>query len=161
MCASAASALTGSLSVLALKTTIMGISGWAAPVSVFPPPLSICALLFMVIFGWLQLYLLNVALSSGQAMFAVPLYLSLICVFISLLSGMLFGEFASLTRGPYPLFLVLYALGLLLVLVALSLLAYSQKLKSEGTLKISQAPAPEPEPASPGPSSEVFSTRTV
>ena len=60
------------------------------------------------------------ALASGQAMFAVPLYLSLICVFLSFMAGLLFNEFSSLIRPPLPLYLVLYILGLCLVLGALA-----------------------------------------
>jgi len=130
VCSACTSAMIGSLSVVSLKLVVMGISGWAAT-GVFPPPLSVVCLLFLVIFGWLQLYLLNVALSSGQAMFAIPLYLSLICVFISFAAGVVFNEFVALMRDPVPLFLLLYIAGLLLVLGALCGLAYSQKIKAQ------------------------------
>lgn len=135
VCAAWTSAMIGSFSVVSLKLVVMGIAGWVADgrIEAGMPPLAWACLVFLVVFGWWQLYLLNVALASGQAMFAIPLYLSAICVCISLAAGIVFNEFTALLRDPFPLYVVTYCTGLLLVLLALAGLAYSQNLKSKLT----------------------------
>ena len=143
ICASATSAMIGCASVISLRIVVIALPDWVVN-GVPPPPVSWPALPFMVIFGWLQLYLLNVALTSGQAMFAIPMYLSLICVFISIAAGILFDEFEALVRelspgeGPSPLYAFMYVGGLVLVLCALAALAFSQKLKAARQRKLTQ-----------------------
>ena len=142
VCACTSASFIGAFSVVWLKIVAIAIPAWVSA-GTPPPPISWPAIPFLSTIGPLQLYLLNMALASGQAMFAVPLYLSLICVFLSFMAGLLFNEFSSLIRPPLPLYLVLYILGLCLVLGALACLARSQALKERNRLsKLAPAPAP-------------------
>lgn len=73
-----------------------------------------------------QLYLLNLSLASGQATFAIPLYISLLMLFMSFFGGAVFGEFAALLRPPLPLYAILYFLGCMLVAIGLAGLSHGQ-----------------------------------
>jgi len=152
ICASSTASMIGAYSVVFLKIVAIAIPALVTSCETgceMPPPVFWPCIPFLATVGPMQLYLLNVALASGQAMFAIPLYLSLICVFISFSAGILFNEFESLMRAPLPLYLVLYSLGLVLVMGALAALSYSQWLKSRisekvenTTVALRQSPGP-------------------
>lgn len=144
VCASSTASMIGAYSVVFLKIVAIAIPALVTSCQSetgceLPPPVFWPCIPFLCTVGPMQLYLLNVALASGQAMFAIPLYLSLICVFISFSAGILFNEFESLMRSPYPLYLVLYSLGLVLVMGALAALSYSQWIKARRVSKVSNS----------------------
>mmetsp|Transcript_22691 Transcript_22691/g.73440 ORF Transcript_22691/g.73440 Transcript_22691/m.73440 type:complete len:505 (+) Transcript_22691:111-1625(+) len=132
-------ATCGAFSVLALKISLFTIIEFAAGRIAYPPPLSILCFLVLATCAPLQLYLLNLSLAAGKATFCIPLYLSLLMLFISFFGGVLFYEFGSLMRDPYPLYLCLYIAGCLLVLLGLAVLSYKQQVR-EGRAVVVPAP---------------------
>jgi len=61
-------------------------------------------------------------------------------LFISFLGGILFYEFGSLLREPFPLYLILYVSGCGMVLLGLAILSYKQQFRDNAV-----AVAPEAE----------------
>lgn len=132
-------ATCGAFSVLALKIALFTIIEFIAGRIDYPPPLSILCFIVLVTCAPLQLYLLNLSLAAGKATFCIPLYLSLLMLFISFFGGILFHEFGSLMRDPLPLYLCLYIAGCLLVLLGLAVLSYKQQVR-DGRAVVAPAP---------------------
>lgn len=89
-----------------------------------------------------QLYLLNLSLAAGQATFAVPLYISLLMLFMSFFGGAVFDEYKALLRPPMPLYAVLYFFGCTLVALGLVGLSMGQRRRQQQEKRVA---ADEPE----------------
>ena len=82
-----------------------------------------------------QLYILNMALGNGRATLAMPVYLSLIVLLLSLCGGLIFAEFDGLAA----LNLGLLSLGVAITIVGIVGLTVAQGRRARG-----EAPAPPP-----------------
>lgn len=133
----------GAVSVLSLKITAKTIVEFFGGHIPYPPPLSIICFVVLAVCAPLQLYVLNLSLSCGRATFCIPLYLSLTMLFMSFLGGILFNEFVTLMRDPYPLYLILYIAGCSMIMFGLALLSFKQQFRDVRSV------APESGPSRP------------
>ena len=152
-------ACCGAMSVTLLKI-ISSYLGKLFCCFTMPHPVEAGSLVILVI-APLQLYLLNLSLAAGQATFAVPLYVSLLMVLMSVFGGIVFGEYAALLRSPMPLYIVLYVCGIALVICGLFGLSMSARKREQQELSCAgsdasfeqnvKAVSPDTEAAAPGP----------
>ena len=126
-------ACCGAYSVMFLKIVSVGVPAWISEPSVIPHPLFFVAVLVVATVAPLQLWLLNLSLAAGKATFAVPLYISLLMVFMSVFGGILFDEFVALLRPPLPLYIVLYVTGVVLVIAGLFRLSTQSRGEKEAS----------------------------
>ena len=126
-CSAVAASCCSAISITALKFAVKGLeemvdsTPWKAPRDVWWGCL---ALLCTVAPS--QLYFLNHALASGNATFAIPIYLATNVALVSLIGGLMFSEFDTLMRTPEPLYLLMYVAGLLTLCAGLFALAGNQ-----------------------------------
>ena len=133
-------ATCGAFSVICLKVVAVAVPTFACEGR---PPHYVfyIGLLGLATIAPLQLYLLNLSLAAGQATFAVPFYISLLMLMISLFGGLLFDEYVALLRTPRPLYAVLYAVGILCTAGGLFGLAAAQSYRQAmAAKKVEQQP---------------------
>ena len=114
-CSGLSAGCCGAYAVMSVKVVVKGITIIINEVR-SPGPLFYVCIAILCTVAPVQIYFLNFALASANATLAIPIYLSSMTVFISLIGGILFHEFDTLSRAPFPLYLCIYVLGIVMLI---------------------------------------------